>query len=186
MFKVGDKVVCVDAEGWNNSLTRGKAYTVQGTCGKQIRIITDKREDGFFNEHRFVKVEEKEMQKNFTKADLKTGMRVVHANGETYIVIREEGGDGVFVSRSGFNPLSLFKDNLEADSISSDWDVVEVYARPEYYFNFLYPEGKGILLWKRETTSPVQKELDVLKQKSKELQEQIATLEATMNTTKGE
>lgn len=59
MLKIGDKVECVNAKGWDTILTQGKVYIVQGVCGNQVRIITDNHRDSFLNECRFVKVEEK-------------------------------------------------------------------------------------------------------------------------------
>lgn len=87
------------------------------------------------------------MNKEFTKADLKTGDVVMHRNGETHIVNRELD---MLIGKDGWTDLCNLDDNLICTH--SDWDIIAI-RRPvvksdcqfiafEYEFGYLVYERK--------------------------------------------
>jgi hypothetical protein len=99
------------------------------------------------------KVEEKEeekMKKEFTKADLKTGMVVELRRGNFMLVIKQ-GIRALFVNRDGHLADTLYNNDLSNTKLNS-FDVVRIY-NPEDIdkitcINGLY-EKHGNLIWER-------------------------------------
>lgn len=83
------------------------------------------------------------------KEDLKTGMRVVYANGEVGIVLADvdviglKDGGYVFISQHDHN-LSQVEANTE-----DGWHVVEIYEGYVRNANVLDFDRKGALIWAR-------------------------------------
>lgn len=114
----------------------------------------------------------------FTKADLKTGMRLVYRNGARIVV----AGDSTFytpLNRSFF--VRSFTEDLKRDTVNgpSQYDVMEVYAAPEKFEDLFNFEVRGELLFKREE-APVktekQKQAEELMAKAEELKAQFEAL----------
>lgn len=99
--------------------------------------------------------EENIMKKEFTKADLKSGMKVVLRNRDCYTVFlnTEKFGDVIVNDttdpyNSTWSTLSRYKESLEADQVAA-YDIMGVYTSHVYNMT-----ANGIdrfeLLWKRE------------------------------------
>lgn len=90
------------------------------------------------------KVEERkdDMEKEFTKADLKDGMVVEYSDGKRRIVAGE-----VLYGLDGFSSLKTYCNDLTC--IDSDLDIVKVYAQRAASLNnlFGYP---GEIIWERQ------------------------------------
>jgi hypothetical protein len=54
-LSVGDTVICVDNEDYENLLSKGKSYIVQSTSNKYIRVISNTGNVGGFEFYRFAK-----------------------------------------------------------------------------------------------------------------------------------
>lgn len=100
---------------------------------------------------KFELVEDKPEQ--FTKADLKTGMRVKLRDGDTYIILQNVqtehyGFQNIFLaSQNGYEVGSSIKNDLTWDG-DPDWDIIEVYDKPSN--SEILDETKfGKLLWQR-------------------------------------
>lgn len=111
----------------------------------------------------------------FTKADLKTGMRVVYRNGRTLVV----AGGATFstpLGRSFF--VSSFTDELrrEKDGGLPEYDIMEVYAAPEKCEDFFNLDVLGELLFKREEKTEKQQQTEELMAKAEELKAQFEAL----------
>ena len=100
------------------------------------------------------------MKKDFSKADLRTGMKVVLRNEMKYIVMLDVNGEDLFTNRDfGLMRFYTYQENLtckpELICNNRDWDIVEVY-RAHNNSLALDTESLGNLLWKREEKSPEQ------------------------------
>lgn len=117
-------------------------------------------------------------EKVMTKGDLKTGMRVVTADGWFGICLLNLGGERMDIVASGNDYLNIdsMKDDMTCEG-ATGCTVVEVYAQPSNRRCMLDPDVKGELLWKRETKSPAQIELESLQMKISELQDQATKLQ---------
>jgi hypothetical protein len=113
--------------------------------------------------------------KEFTKSDLKTGMVVRYRDGEYRIFI-----DKVLMGIGGFNVLSLYNDSLIGIN-NSNVDIVAVYSMSEARPIDIYLKGEHLtLIWERTEQTPAQKEMEVLQEQAKALQEQITKLQGTL------
>ena len=88
------------------------------------------------------------MNKEFTKADLKTGDVILHENGKTEIVNRELG---MLITPVGWNDLNYVRDDL-TDDISKAYDIVAV-RRPHDKADCVFHAFKnslGTLVYERK------------------------------------
>jgi len=95
----------------------------------------------------------------FTKSDLKTGMRVRFGNGEMAIVMT---GNFKILQNSITNIIFCFSEGLlESDDVTNelesnenddDWVITEVYASAirDFPNKMLNPDVHGELLWERD------------------------------------
>lgn len=118
-------------------------------------------------------------EKQMKKSDLKTGMRVVHNNhprhsGEICIVIKDL--NKIMFADGSWNYLDSYSADLTMGTV---WDVAEVYECPQRdILNFNNP---GVLIWKRETQTPEQKQLQEVMNKISELTVQAEKLQGLIN-----
>lgn len=115
-------------------------------------------------------------EKTMKKGDLKTGMRVVTADGWFGICLNLEGKN-VIVSEKDY----LFIDTMTDDMTYKDasgCNVVEVYGLPKSYLHMINPNVKGDLLWKRDQKTEEQKQLDILLEQITDLQKQAEKLQS--------
>jgi hypothetical protein len=151
------------------------------------KYVFNKAEDVKYAEvtrQQWLEEKEKQMQnKEFTKVDLKTGMRVVYRNSKVGIILKDIGvialGGGGFSRITEYNSNFIWGENCNVDN--SDWDIIKVYGGFTEDSKVLNHSYLGRILWERKEQSPAQKELEALKQKSKELNDQIAKLEKTIS-----
>lgn len=164
-FKVGDKVKRVspdnDHKFWNDpddGMFHGNVYEVCGFGdGKYLTLVGCKCH---YNSDLFELVQPKQ----FTKSDLKDGMKVVYRNGEVRYVLGnwllERTKTGSYL---GGNELDNYTYSLSAnDRFYENLDIMEVYERD------------GTLLWKREE-APVKTQAQI---EYEELQKTIKELQA--------
>lgn len=88
--------------------------------------------------------------KEFTKADLKTGDVVLRRNGEIEIVNYELGT--LICKEGGYNLLSGFKNDLTHIAMR-EWDIIEVRRPKEKYdccFDAMGVSRRGILVYERK------------------------------------
>ena len=109
--------------------------------------------------------EDKKMNKNFTKADLKVGYVVRYRNGNLRMVMPYAGGL-VFTAIDGqwLNISTEINDDLTAvpwpvgPQANNSLDVMEVYGLNRYGNSTLHISTENReLLWKREEKKPVKK-----------------------------
>ena len=110
-LKVGDVLIAINEcdmnrDGTDKRLTLGKEYVITYKGVGHIRVI-----DNIGNDHSFTDILKffKLKPKQFTKSDLKTGMRVEYRNKTIAFVNLE---DYTLVDVDGFNILSDFNDDL--------------------------------------------------------------------------
>lgn len=176
-FKIGDKVKRIGPTYYD--AVEGREYMISNINGRLIQILGSNMYYDFLH---FELVEENKMQKQFTKNDLKTGMRVVHRNERVGIVLKD--GGIIYYPACSTETLSFFTNisSLE-DGLSSRlfeaWDIIEVYSG--YLDGWIMNiKELGDLLWKREEKSPEQieaekiaKEIESLKLRLEELSKKI-------------
>ena len=94
------------------------------------------------------------MEKQFTKADLKTGQRVELRNGNIYIVLKDvetvwyEKQEILFACNNAFLVGSGFNDDLIRKDKQEQYDIIRVYDKPNDY-EILDISKKGDLIWER-------------------------------------
>jgi hypothetical protein len=118
------------------------------------------------------------MKKEFTKADLKTGMKVVLRSGDEGIVMKgfisnDFGGDVIIYMDGGWDRLSEYSDDLSDKYPALDIMSVFLAERPR---QLLTSKGKFKLLWNREEKTEQQKKIEELEVTIKKAQEQIQEL----------
>jgi hypothetical protein len=111
----------------------------------------------------------------FTKSDLKTGMFVRNRNGDYKIVI------GEFLS--GIDACTMLR-NFSEGLIGGNgkcYDIVAVYGTAGPRFLSSYLKGESLtLIWERTEQTEAQKEMEVLQEQAKALQEQITKLQGKL------
>jgi hypothetical protein len=127
-----------------------------------------------FNDLTLIKKGNKEM-KEFTKSDLKTGMFVKNRHGHYKIVI------GEFLS--GLDTSTLFANFSESliSNIGKGYDIVAVYnVHSDGYLRTFLQGNSLTLIWERTEQTEAQKEMAILQEQAKALQEQITKLQSTL------
>lgn len=110
-----------------------------------------------------IKIEEKNMKKEFTKADMKDGMRFVLRNGNEHYWCDSKDCPMIGGGRYDVYEKCYLTDDLFNDDGDRECDVMEVYAL-------------GELVWKRseeQEESEEKKQLKKLQQTIEKAQEQI-------------
>jgi hypothetical protein len=123
-----------------------------------------------------IKKGKKEM-KEFTKSDLKTGMFVRLRRGDYRVVL----GDYALDTESRVCLLNI-KDNLLAAHDAFDGIDIMAVCRigiPTSLADHLQGESLE-LIWERTEQTPAQKEMAILQEQAKALQEQITKLQGTL------
>lgn len=91
----------------------------------------------------------KDMKREFTKEDLKSGMVVKTKNNNMYLVVGNK-----LITNDGYVLLDSYNKSLE-NSLLSEYDIIEVYSKVECW-GFGFSEGLnlaleyGELIWKRK------------------------------------
>lgn len=113
----------------------------------------------------------------FTKDMLRTGMRVVHRNGEVGIVFKDVSTIGY---KDGFDCLKGYDENLyilERDwDGCADWDIMKVYDGYSQHTNLINFNKLGELIWERKEETEQQKQIRELQETIKKAEEQIEKL----------
>lgn len=112
----------------------------------------------------------------FTKADLKTGMRVQYRDGTTRVVINDRLWSSDVEEQLA---LKVLNDNLEDKRSNSRLTIMEVWAAPDKCEDFFNLDVKGVLLFERiEQPVKTQQELEYeqLMAKIEELKQQAEKL----------
>lgn len=173
-FKVGDRVRRTGPDF--GDVVEGGEYVLSDILGGYLARIEGSW--GFYCLQHFELVEENKMQKQFTKNDLKTGMRVVRPCGKVGLIVKDldiiSYEDGRYVDLSSYTEDMTYK-----YAALREFDIDTVYSgTTTSYLMDLKQLGK--LLWKREEKSPEQieaenitKEIESLKLRLEELSKKI-------------
>jgi hypothetical protein len=112
----------------------------------------------------------------FTKSDLKTGMFVKQRNGDFKIIL----GKATF-SYDYFMELLSYSDGLTHSNNQKEFDIMSVYKKSSNVPLSYYLKGQDLTpIWERTEQTPAQKEMEVLQQQAKALQEQITKLQGKL------
>ncbi|HET8685500.1 MAG TPA: hypothetical protein VFM18_02410 [Methanosarcina sp.] len=183
-YKKGDKVRIISnppsvCYGYNQV---GDILTVESHRGGLLECDGFTKNDfgdttGWIDIDKIELVKEENMG-NFSKKDLKLGMRVVYRNGD----IRVIGPKGRLHDESHDRTTSLsnFSEDLMYSNGPSPLDIMEVYDAPVRLDNFFDFSVKGYLLFKRVEETPAQKELRDIEEQLKALQDKAAELRKTI------
>lgn len=147
----------------------GKSYaeTDRWTKYGAVTCYTGDGQRGSIDTYRSTRYEVLEwadyMTKEFTKADLKTGMRYVDRAGETRLVladyetVRHGKQDFIGVRKGGYMTADEYRDDLTCDDgYNSEYDIMEVY-HPPLPGDVLDLSKLGKCVWKREEPKGVDK-----------------------------
>ena len=117
----------------------------------------------------------KKDMKEFTKSDLKAGMFVKNRNGDYKIVVGEFLS-GIYACTM----LRNFSESLIAAS-GKHYDIVSVYKAADPRFLSSYLKGESLApIWERTEQTEAQKEMEILQEQAKALQEQITKLQGKL------
>ena len=170
MFKVGDKVRCINAEG-NIFITNGVVYTVEKIDRRTLKV---KGGWAMYESDKFEKVEDN----MFTKDMLVAGKHVVEQKNGDLALFMVDGFS--YLDRQGTNGLSWWNANLTSNYVS-DQTIVKVYEVETSQAFGIYAEGRGLkLVWTRQEKTEAEKQLDELDKKIAELQEQADKVRKSM------
>jgi hypothetical protein len=118
----------------------------------------------------------KKGMKEFTKSDLKTGMFVKLRDEKFRIVL----GENLCGDERSWNRLSNYKFDLNSARYK-DSDIIAVYNTSEGCSLTTYLEGHFLTpIWERTEQTEAQKEMEVLQEQAKALQEQITKLQGKL------
>jgi hypothetical protein len=93
----------------------------------------------------------------FTKADLRTGMRVELRNGRTYVVMLGTYYGDIFINANEFwSNLDNYSNDLKCEGLPK-LEIVKVF-NPNYTYDMLNANYKGELLYQRTEPTYVTKE----------------------------
>jgi hypothetical protein len=113
----------------------------------------------------------------FTKSDLKTGVHFTKDREGIFSAVFKN----TFCGDNGFVPLSSFNDELFNVNGHSELDIVEVYETHGDRSMTSYLKGLGLRrIWERTEQTEAQKEMEVLQEQAKALQEQITKLQGKL------
>jgi translation elongation factor P/translation initiation factor 5A len=130
-LKAGDKIKIGDVETKVIKFQKGSSGIIGFfTNGRFLDGNSDYYSFAMDADIPIYKLEEKEITKQFTKADLKTGMMVTYRGEETQcIVMLGHSAWGrttdVLACVDGFNYLNEVEDNLKYEG-DSHWDIIKV------------------------------------------------------------
>lgn len=110
-----------------------------------------------------IKIEEENMKKEFTKADMKDGMRFVLRNGNEHYWCDSKDCPMIGGGRYDVYEKCYLTDDLFNDDGDRECDVMEVYAL-------------GELVWKRKEESEEQKKLKEIYSAIEKLQEEAKAI----------
>ena len=114
--------------------------------------------------------------KEFTKSDLKTGMLVKQRNGDIKVVL----GESICGLWGLWDRLSNFKSDL-ISTCYGEFDIIVVYKTSEGNSLTSYLEGDYLTpIWERTEQTEAQKEMEILQEQAKALQEQITKLKSKL------
>lgn len=149
-------IVNMDKTHWNDYKER-TCYRVRGDALNYASYFHYESED--YEIITFEEFMEEYNMKEFTKADLKTGMIVVTRAGIEYIVVKgmEHDFDStrdliVNTSKRTWDGLEFYTNDLLNNSDMPEMDIMEVYLAPHPHCmqSIDYKRDERKLLWKRE------------------------------------
>lgn len=151
MYKVGDKVVVVDADGCIESFV-GDVLTVKeifkaATDDHSLILRFEEVEYGLFD-CRVKPYKQDKPDSDFNTDNLKQGMRCVDRGGRKWIVLQANDGEFLLydvpsITRSHFN--TFYND---ADS---EYEIIEVYAPPHFRSDLINFSAPVELIWEKPT-----------------------------------
>jgi hypothetical protein len=141
----------------------------------EYRVSWDDYNESWFNKNDLTLIKKgKTMQ--FTKSDLKTGMFVKQRNGDFKIVL----GKATF-SYDYFMELLSYSDELTNRNNQKEFDIMSVYKKSSNVALSYYLKGQDLTpIWERTEQTEAQKEMEVLQEQAKALQEQITKLQGKL------
>lgn len=128
---------------------------------------------------KFEEVKE-DMNKEFTKDDLKTGMVVEVRQGNLAVVI----GEGIFFNKK-WQPLCDYKDDLLInEKYRNNADIMKVFKQSSGVYGINDLLKKGELIYERQEKSPIELEIEKIKAEKaeydKKFNDRIAELESKL------
>jgi len=183
-IEVGDTVrIAATSEYYNRTLENEYDPRCDGVCtdalGGMLHTHVVKWESGKSNNYKAcdLTLVKKGKAMQFTKSDLKTGMFVKQRGGEFKIVL-----DDVISGGNSWSDLSNYDDGILKKSRGfAALDIVAVYERIKGGCLSDYLEGQRLkIIWERTEQTEAQKEMEILQEQAKALQEQIAKLQGKL------
>jgi hypothetical protein len=177
-IEIGDTVKISETSQYymyqNSSNPRCEGVCIPHTGSWGYRVLWASGETNSYQSYDLTLIKKgKTMQ--FTKSDLKTGMFVKQREGMYMLVLEDRA-----VGNTGFTLLSDVRHNLLA-SVYRHLDIVAVYKASGDGVMTDYMEGNELtLIWERTEQTEAQKEMEVLQEQAKALQEQITKLQGKL------
>jgi hypothetical protein len=178
-IEIGDTVKIAESskyydKGASNPTCEGVYNKTDGVINLSHRVDWVNGVSDWYNLHDLILIKKgKTMQ--FTKSDLKTGMFVKQRDGTYSIFLKD-----MFSETDDFMMLSSYEDNLKHNGCPK-WDIMFVYKAEGQGPLSSYLEGEYLTpIWERIEQTEAQKEMEVLQEQAKALQEQITKLQGKL------
>jgi hypothetical protein len=178
-IEIGDTVRIAETSkyykhGVNNPTCEGVYNKDDGCSSLSHRVDWANGMSEWYNLHDLTLIK-KGKTVEFTKSDLKTGMFVKQRDGTYSIFIND-----TLSEINTYMELGTYDNSLKHNR-NSRYDIVSVYQAGEQRGMSTYLEGKDLTpIWERTEQTEAQKEMEVLQQQAKALQEQITKLQGKL------
>lgn len=178
-YKVGDKFIVLVKDEDAVGFTQGQTVTMAEDDGSSNPLFrgqnTTHNGEAYLSLYKVKKIEEQgDMNKEFTKDILRTGMRVVHRNGKIGIILKDID---VIALENGYNSVKSYSDRLLVHFYDDGWDIMKVYEGYQNNRKVIDFNELGELIWERKEETEQQKQIRELQETIKKAQEQIEKLQ---------
>jgi hypothetical protein len=178
-IEIGDTVRIAESSkyykhGVNNPTCEGVYNKDDGCSSLSHRVDWANGMSEWYNLHDLTLIKKgKTMQ--FTKSDLKTGVHFIYNRSGEYKIVLD-----TMLCGDSYTDLSEITEKLSHKSYR-ELDIMAVYVITEKRSLNKYLKGESLTpIWERTEQTEAQKEMEVLQQQAKALQEQITKLQSKL------
>jgi hypothetical protein len=178
-IEIGDTVKIAESsqyyqKGTSNPTCEGVYNKTGGVTGLAHRVDWANGESDWYSLHDLTLIKKgKTMQ--FPKSDLKTGVHFIRNRSEEYKIVLD-----TMLCGNSYTPLKQITETLHHNCYR-ELDIMSVYVITEKRSIDSYLRGESLSpIWERTEQTEAQKEMEVLQEQAKALQEQITKLQGTL------
>lgn len=181
-LKPGDKVLLVSdpGKGYWGHCEVGREFTVHRKSTPFVFVEEIMDGLGAIDRDFLELKENRTFNKNFSRSDLKTGMRVQYRNGQMRVVVGEKLFDN---EQTSCNSLTKYSKTLKC-IYDGDNDIVKVWSSPWFISDLFNFEKKPFLIWELAEKTKEEIEYEAVMKNIEELQEKAKNLKESIDSKK--